>query len=120
MASGAQATNVPTGYRFSPNDDDLIVHYLKKKILGQQLPADVIPTTDVYASSPDKLPLGLSLSYFFVHMNIFFFSLTFLSLHHMFPLLINATSALWQPNLRNRNQIISRRRRDHNDSSEVI
>jgi len=65
MAGGAQASNVPTGYRFSPNDDDLVVHYLKKKILGQQLPADVIPTTDVYASSPDKLPLGLSLSYFF-------------------------------------------------------
>ncbi|KAL9337227.1 hypothetical protein Peur_068996 [Populus x canadensis] len=57
MAGGAQASNVPTGYRFSPNDDDLVVHYLKKKILGQQLPADVIPTTDVYASSPDKLPL---------------------------------------------------------------
>ncbi|XP_011044742.1 PREDICTED: NAC domain-containing protein 21/22-like [Populus euphratica] len=33
MASGAQASNVPTGYRFSPNDDDLIVHYLKKKSL---------------------------------------------------------------------------------------
>jgi len=89
MAGGAQASNVPTGYRFSPNDDDLVVHYLKKKILGQQLPADVIPTTDVYASSPDKLPLGLSLSYFFWHMNIFFFSLTFLPLHHMFPLLIS-------------------------------
>jgi hypothetical protein len=31
----------------------------------------------------------LSLSYFFWHMNIFFFSLTFLPLHHMFPLLIS-------------------------------
>ena len=61
MASAGQALNRPTlpaGYRFSPNNDDLIVYYLKRKILGQQLPADVIPTTDVYASSPDKLPLG--------------------------------------------------------------
>ncbi|KAL9334529.1 hypothetical protein Peur_071710 [Populus x canadensis] len=60
MASAGQALNRPTlpaGYRFSPNNDDLIVYYLKRKILGQQLPADVIPTTDVYASSPDKLPL---------------------------------------------------------------
>ncbi|KAJ6410948.1 hypothetical protein OIU84_007657 [Salix udensis] len=30
---------------------------VEKKILGQQLPLDIIPTTDVYASSPDKLPL---------------------------------------------------------------
>ena len=60
MASAGQALNVPAllpGYRFSPNNDDLIVYYLKRKILGQQLPADVIPTTDVYASSPEKLPL---------------------------------------------------------------
>ncbi|KAG6752615.1 hypothetical protein POTOM_042634 [Populus tomentosa] len=60
MASSGQALNRPTllaGYKFSPDNDDLIVYYLKRKILGQQLPADVIPTTDVYASSPDKLPL---------------------------------------------------------------
>ncbi|KAJ6418894.1 hypothetical protein OIU84_002129 [Salix udensis] len=61
MATGGQALNRPTlpaGYRFSPNNDDLIVYYLKRKVLGQQLPADIIPTTDVYASSPNKLPLG--------------------------------------------------------------
>ncbi|KAL3574678.1 hypothetical protein D5086_022779 [Populus alba] len=60
MFSAGQALNRPTlpaGYRFSPNNDDLIVYYLMRKILGQQLPADVITTTDVYASSPDKLPL---------------------------------------------------------------
>jgi hypothetical protein len=69
MASAGQALNVPVllaGYRFSPHNDDLIVYYLKRKILGQQLPADVITTTDVYASSPDKLPLGkVFLSLFF-------------------------------------------------------
>jgi hypothetical protein len=70
MATGGQALNVPVllaGYKFSPDNDDLIVYYLKRKILGQQLPADVITTTDVYASSPDKLPLG----------KVFFFSLFF-------------------------------------------
>jgi len=76
MASAGQALNRPTlpaGYRFSPNNDDLIVYYLKRKILGQQLPADVIPTTDVYASSPDKLPLGkvFSLLLFYIYIYIY-------------------------------------------------
>ncbi|KAJ6418893.1 hypothetical protein OIU84_002128 [Salix udensis] len=60
MASGGQALNVPVlipGYRFIPTNDELIVYYLKRKIMGQQLPCDVIPTIDVYASNPDKLPL---------------------------------------------------------------
>jgi hypothetical protein len=74
MASAGQALNRPTlpaGYRFSPNNDDLIVYYLKRKILGQQLPADVIPTTDVYASSPDKLPLGKVFSLLYIYIYIF-------------------------------------------------
>ncbi|KAJ6333174.1 hypothetical protein OIU77_009111, partial [Salix suchowensis] len=61
MATGGQALNRPTlpaGYRFSPNNDDLIVYYLKRKVLGQPRPADIIPTTDVYASSPNKVPLA--------------------------------------------------------------
>ncbi|KAH8511086.1 hypothetical protein H0E87_008575 [Populus deltoides] len=57
MSSGVPA--VAAGYRFCPMDEDLVVYYLKRKILGEQLPANIIPTTDVYASSPDKLPLGL-------------------------------------------------------------
>jgi len=76
MASAGQALNRPTlpaGYRFSPNNDDLIVYYLKRKILGQQLPADVIPTTDVYASSPDKLPLGKVFSLLCVCIYISFY-----------------------------------------------
>jgi hypothetical protein len=76
MASAGQALNRPTlpaGYRFSPNNDDLIVYYLKRKILGQQLPADVIPTTDVYASSPDKLPLGKVFSLLYIYIYISFY-----------------------------------------------
>jgi hypothetical protein len=76
MASAGQALNRPTlpaGYRFSPNNDDLIVYYLKRKILGQQLPADVIPTTDVYASSPDKLPLGKVFSLLYIYIYIYLF-----------------------------------------------
>ncbi|CAK7324255.1 unnamed protein product [Dovyalis caffra] len=58
MVSGGQAVpSLPTGYKFSPFHHDLIVHYLKRKILDEPLPADVIPTTDVYASNPYKLPL---------------------------------------------------------------
>lgn len=62
MSSGEQVLDVPAvfsaGYKFCPMDSDVVVFYLKRKILGEQLP-NIIPTTDVYASSPDKLPLGL-------------------------------------------------------------
>lgn len=55
---GFQKLKIPTGYRFCPTPAELILHYLKNKILGQPLPADVITTVDVYSSRPDKLPLG--------------------------------------------------------------
>ena len=63
MSSGEQVLDVPAvafaaGYKFCPMDSDVVVYYLKRKILGEQLHANIIPTTDVYASSPDKLPLG--------------------------------------------------------------
>jgi hypothetical protein len=62
MSSGVP---VAAGYKFCPMDDDLVVYYLKRKILGEQLPANLIPTIDVYASSPDKLPLGKFSIFFF-------------------------------------------------------
>ncbi|CAL5358814.1 unnamed protein product [Camellia sinensis] len=50
---------LPSGYRFSPLDSELVVHYLKKKILNQELPANIITTIDVYSYDfPDQLPLS--------------------------------------------------------------
>ncbi|KAL7165927.1 hypothetical protein ACSBR2_036737 [Camellia fascicularis] len=50
---------LPSGYRFSPLESELVVHYLKKKILNQELPANIITTIDVYSyDSPYQLPLS--------------------------------------------------------------
>ncbi|KAL7181783.1 hypothetical protein ACSBR1_040645 [Camellia fascicularis] len=50
---------LPSGYMFSPLDSELVVHYLKKKILNQELPPHIIATIDVYSyDSPNQLPLS--------------------------------------------------------------
>ncbi|KAI7995170.1 NAC domain-containing protein 2 [Camellia lanceoleosa] len=50
---------LPSGYIFSPLDSEVVVHYLKKKILNQELPAHIIATIDVYSyDSPNQLPLS--------------------------------------------------------------
>ncbi|XP_021628035.1 NAC domain-containing protein 96 [Manihot esculenta] len=46
------------GYRFSPHDSELIVHYLLRKILGQQLPVNIIPEIDLYQYDADQLPIS--------------------------------------------------------------
>ncbi|PRQ40670.1 putative transcription factor NAM family [Rosa chinensis] len=49
---------LPTGYRFSPDDDELVLFYLVNKILGRTLPiTDVIKEIDLYENDPDQLPL---------------------------------------------------------------
>lgn len=48
---------LPPGVRFSPEKGDLIEFFLKKKILGQPLPTDCVPTLEVYSINPDQLPL---------------------------------------------------------------
>ncbi|CAO2182550.1 unnamed protein product [Urochloa humidicola] len=44
------------GVRFAPTDQDLIVHYLQRKLRGAPLPTDlVIDGHDAYAEHPEKL-----------------------------------------------------------------
>ncbi|CAO2177796.1 unnamed protein product [Urochloa humidicola] len=44
------------GVRFAPTDQDLIVHYLGRKLRGEPLPTDiVIDGYDAYAEHPEKL-----------------------------------------------------------------
>jgi hypothetical protein len=50
---------LPIGYRFHPTDEELVVHYLKRKVLGLPMPASVIPEFDVFQNDPSSLP-GLS------------------------------------------------------------
>ncbi|KAL2504989.1 NAC domain containing protein 41 [Abeliophyllum distichum] len=49
------ALNLPHGFRFDPTDNEVLI-YLRKNILDQQLPANVIPTAEVYGTKPDELP----------------------------------------------------------------
>ncbi|XP_058201841.1 NAC domain-containing protein 54-like [Rhododendron vialii] len=49
---------LPIGYVFSPSAEASMV-YLKRKILNQKLPSDVIPTVDVYScADPRQIPLN--------------------------------------------------------------
>lgn len=58
--------NLPLGYRFSPRGNELITHYLIKKISGQQLPANIIREIDLYAFDPHQLPIS-KLEFEFAH-----------------------------------------------------
>ncbi|KAI8566892.1 hypothetical protein RHMOL_Rhmol02G0077800 [Rhododendron molle] len=50
---------VPIGYRFSPSVEQSLKVYLKRKILNQELPVDVIPNVDVYScGNPRQIPFG--------------------------------------------------------------
>ncbi|OWM70719.1 NAC domain-containing protein 83-like [Punica granatum] len=47
---------LPVGFRFRPTDEELLVHYLKRKVLSVPLPARVIPELDVLRTNPWGLP----------------------------------------------------------------
>ncbi|KAF8409585.1 hypothetical protein HHK36_005663 [Tetracentron sinense] len=49
----------PPGYRFRPTDSELVVYYLKNKMLGRPLPANIIEEYNVYSCSPDQLTRDL-------------------------------------------------------------
>ncbi|KAL3655916.1 hypothetical protein CASFOL_000312 [Castilleja foliolosa] len=49
---------LPPGFRFHPTDEELVVQYLKRKVLCCPLPASVIPEFNVYTSNPWDLPGG--------------------------------------------------------------
>ncbi|KAF7804471.1 NAC transcription factor 29-like [Senna tora] len=44
------------GFRFHPSDEELIVHYLRKKVTSCPLPASVIAEIDLYKYNPWELP----------------------------------------------------------------
>ncbi|KAL3503256.1 hypothetical protein ACH5RR_037705 [Cinchona calisaya] len=47
---------LPPGFRFHPTDEELVVHYLKKKIASAPLPASIIADVDLYKFDPWELP----------------------------------------------------------------
>ncbi|KAF5735849.1 putative transcription factor [Tripterygium wilfordii] len=56
VINGGLGVRLPVGYRFHPTDEELVVHYLRKKVFDLPLPASVIPDLDVFQTHPWSLP----------------------------------------------------------------
>ncbi|KAI9199189.1 hypothetical protein LWI28_029023 [Acer negundo] len=52
----SQHPNLPPGFRFHPTDEELVVHYLKKKVVSAPLPVAIIAEIDLYKFDPWELP----------------------------------------------------------------
>ncbi|CAO2836057.1 unnamed protein product [Amaranthus hypochondriacus] len=47
---------LPPGFRFHPTDEELVVHYLKRKVQSAPLPVSIIAEVDLYKLDPWELP----------------------------------------------------------------
>lgn len=47
--------SLPPGYQFMPSDVELILYYLKRKILNQELPINRIHDVNIYQYHPQTL-----------------------------------------------------------------
>ncbi|XP_057854267.2 NAC transcription factor 32 [Cryptomeria japonica] len=47
---------LPPGFRFHPTDEELVTHYLRKKISSSPLPVSIITDVDLYKFDPWDLP----------------------------------------------------------------
>ncbi|KAE9588805.1 hypothetical protein Lal_00042185 [Lupinus albus] len=53
---GTPQSNLPPGFRFHPTDEELIHHYLVKKVASIPLPVTIIAEVDIYKLDPWDLP----------------------------------------------------------------
>ncbi|KAF3775024.1 NAC transcription factor 56 [Nymphaea thermarum] len=51
-----QQPQLPPGFRFHPTDEELVVHYLKRKASSAPLPVAIIAEVDIYKFDPWELP----------------------------------------------------------------
>ncbi|TYG74844.1 hypothetical protein ES288_D04G216100v1 [Gossypium darwinii] len=62
-------SSLPPGFRFHPTDEELILHYLMKKLSSSPFPVSIIADVDIYKFDPwdlpDKAVLGEKEWYFF-------------------------------------------------------
>ncbi|KAE8686882.1 ONAC010 protein [Hibiscus syriacus] len=56
---------LPPGFRFHPTDEELVVQYLRRKVLAWPLPATIIPEVDVCKADPWDLPGDLEQERYF-------------------------------------------------------
>ncbi|KAG7600386.1 NAC domain [Arabidopsis suecica] len=52
--------NLPPGFRFHPTDEELVIHYLKRKADSVPLPVAIIADVDLYKFDPWELPAKAS------------------------------------------------------------
>ena len=56
-----QVSQLPPGFRFHPTDQELIIHYLRKRVNSSLTPAtSIIAEIDLYKFDPWELPGNLS------------------------------------------------------------
>ncbi|KAH7568960.1 hypothetical protein JRO89_XS06G0080600 [Xanthoceras sorbifolium] len=55
-STSSQHPILPPGFRFHPTDEELVVHYLKKKVASAPLPVAIIAEVDLYKFDPWELP----------------------------------------------------------------
>ena len=46
---------LPSGFKFDPTKEELIIDYLKPKIDGKKLPINLIHEVNIYMYTPDQL-----------------------------------------------------------------
>ena len=56
FSGGGHQLQLPPGFRFHPTDEELLVHYLKKKAAAVPLPVPIIAEVDLYKFDPWELP----------------------------------------------------------------
>ncbi|XVE62647.1 hypothetical protein DITRI_Ditri06bG0135700 [Diplodiscus trichospermus] len=49
-------SSLPPGFRFHPTDEELILHYLRKKLSSSPFPVSIIADVDIYKFDPWDLP----------------------------------------------------------------
>ncbi|KAM3353835.1 hypothetical protein ACQJBY_024803 [Aegilops geniculata] len=59
---------LPIGFRFRPTDEELLLHYLRRKALSCPLPADIIPVADLARLHPSDLPGEADGERYFFHL----------------------------------------------------
>ncbi|CAN0892805.1 NAC transcription factor 47 [Linum grandiflorum] len=56
MKRRSPGTSLPPGFRFHPTDEELILHYLHKKLSSIPFPVSIIADVDIYKFDPWELP----------------------------------------------------------------
>lgn len=59
-----QQMELPPGFRFHPTDEELITHYLSKKVVDMNFSAIAIGDVDMNKIEPWELPCKLNFSLF--------------------------------------------------------